>query len=210
MKNEELIAQLSADLPGGKPQSSMVRLALRWLLLALGYIAVLLLLTGVRGDWSRALQQMTFWLEVGALLAVILSTWSSVAVLGYPDLKQRRAFIYLPFVSLLLFGVSLILIALSPPAVIEPSAHSWRCCWEILLVGAAPALWVLFGLRQLASTHPRLAGWTLVLHGLAIGALWLRLAESTNSLSHVLIWHYLPMLLFSLGGLWLGRRMLRW
>jgi hypothetical protein len=210
MTNEELIAQLSADLPDGKRHTSMVRLALRWLLLALAYVALLLTFTDMRSDIAQAVQQVTFWLEVGALLAVVLSTWLSVAVLGYPDLLQRRTFIYLPFVSLLLFSISLILIALSPPAVLEPSAHSWRCCWEMLLVGVAPALWVLFVLRTLASTHPGLAGWTLVLHGLAIGALWLRLAESTNSLAHVLTWHYLPMLLVSLCGLWLGRRWLRW
>jgi hypothetical protein len=49
-----------------------------------------------------------------------------------------------------------------------------------------------------------------VLSAFSVGALWLRLHELNDSISHVVTWHYLPMLAAGAIGLWLGRRLLKW
>lgn len=43
-----------------------------------------------------------------------------------------------------------------------------------------------------------------------MGALSLRLSEQTDSILHVIQWHYLPMIAVSLVGLWLGKTLLKW
>ena len=65
-------------------------------------------------------------------------------------------------------------------------------------------------LRRFASTHSRWTGMVALLAAFSVGALWLRLHEETDSIDHVVLWHYLPMVAISLAGWWLGRRLLKW
>jgi hypothetical protein len=65
-------------------------------------------------------------------------------------------------------------------------------------------------MRKYASTHYRLAGSVALLFSFSVGALWLRLHEMTDSIVHVIEWHYLPMLVIGIVGLWLGQRLLKW
>ena len=61
-----------------------------------------------------------------------------------------------------------------------------------------------------ASTHPYFAGSITLLSAFSIGALVLRLLESTNSIMHVIQWHYVPMIGVGFLGLWLGKLVLKW
>ncbi|HTY98673.1 MAG TPA: NrsF family protein, partial [Rhodocyclaceae bacterium] len=61
-----------------------------------------------------------------------------------------------------------------------------------------------------ASTHGRWAGSIAVLAAFSVGALWLRLHEVNDSIAHVVIWHYLPMLAAGSLGFGLGKRLLKW
>ena len=49
-----------------------------------------------------------------------------------------------------------------------------------------------------------------LLSAFSVGAIWLRLHEETDSIDHVVVWHYLPMLAIGLIGFWLGKRLLKW
>jgi hypothetical protein len=73
-----------------------------------------------------------------------------------------------------------------------------------------PAVWVLYAVRKFASTRARLAGLVIVLAAFGVGALWLRLHEVNDSILHIVQWHYLPMLAFSLIGFGIGKWALRW
>jgi hypothetical protein len=65
-------------------------------------------------------------------------------------------------------------------------------------------------MRKFASTHHCWAGGIALLAAFSVGALWLRLYEQTDSIMHVIEWHYLPMIFIGLAGMWLGRRILKW
>jgi hypothetical protein len=43
-----------------------------------------------------------------------------------------------------------------------------------------------------------------------VGALWESLHEQTDSIIHVVEWHYLPMIGFGIIGMWLGKKALKW
>ena len=73
-----------------------------------------------------------------------------------------------------------------------------------------PALWMFFLMRNFASTHPYSAGSIALLSAFSMGALSLRLTESTDSIMHVVQWHYLPMVVAGVLGLWLGKKFLKW
>jgi len=121
-----------------------------------------------------------------------------------------RRIAYLPFVTLALLVVVMFFSwrADVPPS--PPPMHSFQCTLEITLLSLLPIAWTFYVMRKYASTKLRWAGSVALLFAFSIGALWLRLAENTDSILHFIEWHYLPLIAFGLAGMWLGKQFLKW
>ena len=88
---------------------------------------------------------------------------------------------------------------------------SWLFCPCGVFVLSAPALaCVLWAMRGLAPTRPRLAGFAAGLLAGAVGALGYSVACTEESLAFVAAWYSLGILITSLVGAALGPRVLRW
>jgi hypothetical protein len=204
-----LIDRLAQDA-AAKPAPHPYMLSLKWAVWVLAYLALALAFSGLRPDWTDKMQQPWFAAEIVALLCILAATTLSAALLSYPDLYQKRGAALAPVAALLLF-LPLILAAWhadSPPAPLP--AHSFECTLSIILVALPPAAWTFYAMRRYASTHYRLAGGMAGLAAFSVGALWLRLHEVNDSILHLILWHYLPMLAVGLLGLWLGKKLLKW
>jgi len=81
---------------------------------------------------------------------------------------------------------------------------------SITLLALLPAVSIFFVMRKFASTHLYWSGGIAMLAAFSVGALWLRLYEQTDSIMHVIEWHYLPMVLIGLTGMVLGKLILKW
>jgi hypothetical protein len=207
---EQLINDLSKDTARVKPASHPFVLGLKWMGAAAAYLAVSLAVSGLRPDLAQALQQPWYVAELAMLLLMFVATAISAALLSFPDLYQKHALAFSPvavfalFVLLMLFAWN----ADSPPAPLP--VHSWQCTLSITLFSLLPAAWTFYAMRKYASTHYRWAGSIALLSAFSVGALWLRLHEVNDSIYHVMVWHYLPMLAAGLAGLWLGKKLLKW
>ncbi len=207
---EQLVATLSKDAATVKPAPHPYGLGLKWLGLALAYLAISLAVFGMRPDLARALQNPWFVAELAALFGMLVTTALSAALLAFPDLYQKRrlamapAGMFVQFVLLMAFSWH----ADVPPAPLP--AHSFECSLSILLFSLLPAVAIFQILRRYAGTHPQLSGIVAVLFAFTTGAFWLRLHESNDSIIHVIEWHYLPMLAVILVGYWSGKKMLKW
>jgi hypothetical protein len=206
---EQLVASLAADTAKVKPAAHPFALSMKWMAAAIVYLIVSLALSGLRPDLAQALQQPWLVAELAALLLVFIATAISAALLAFPDLHQKRM---LAFAPVWLFAMFVLLMLLawyaSTPAPLP--VHSWQCTLSITLFSLLPAAWTFYAMRQYASTHTRWAGSIALLSAFSVGALWLRLHEVNDSIEHVLLWHYLPMLAVGLLGLWLGKKILKW
>lgn len=205
-----LVAQLAQQATAVKPAPHPYRLSLQWIGAGAFYLAVTLALSGLRPQLTEHLSQFWFAAELVALLAIFILTSLSAALLAFPDLHQKRRLTYAPVVVFLLFLFILIGAwnADTPPA--PHPAHDIECTLSILLTMLLPAAWTFRAMRQYASTHYHLAGGITLLSAFSLGALWLRLHETNDSIGHVVEWHYLPMLGIGLLGLWLGKMWLKW
>jgi len=174
------------------------------------YLLLALLLAGLRPDWALKLGDLHFLAELATLTAVLAASSYSAALLAYPDLHQQRrpALPLLLAAGLFLVALSLSWLDDSPPAPLP--LHSIECSLLIAFFALLPALGLMLALRRFASTHPGLAGGASLLFAFTGGALWLRLFELNDSIPHVLLWHYLPLLAAGLLGVWLGRLLLKW
>lgn len=207
---DRLVEALAGDVEPVRPLPHPRRVSLRWLGAAAAYLAVAVALSGLRPDLIQKLHDPWFVAELACLFGIYAATSVSAALLGYPDLHQRRGLAFSPAWAFAALPVVLYLAWCADDPAAPLPAHSFECTVSIIVVALLPAAWTLHSLRRHASTHYRLAGAIALLSAFSVGSLWLRLHEVNDSVAHVIEWHYLPMLGLGLLGLWLGRRLLKW
>lgn len=207
---EDLIARLAQDTAAVKPAPHPYMLSLKWVGAAAAYLAVSLAVSGLRPGLMEKFHEPWFVAEIAALLGIFIATSLSAALLAFPDLHQKRGAAFAPALTFALFLLVIIFAwnADSPPAPLP--MHSFECTLSITMVSMLPAAWTFYAMRQYASTHYCLAGGIALLSAFSVGALWLRLHEVNDSVIHLIQWHYLPMLVIGLIGLWLGKAVLKW
>jgi hypothetical protein len=207
---EQLIAGLSKDTQAVKPAPRPWLLGLKWLGVAAAYLLVALLIAGPRPDWALQLHKPWFVAEVVLLLGILVSTAFSAAILSFPDLHQQRRAAFAPVWVFALFALTMIFswLADTPPSPLP--VHSFECTLSILMFSLLPTAGIFYALRQFASTHLRLSGIVAVLFAFSTGALWLRMHEQTDSIIHLVEWHYLPMIAAATVGWLLGKQLLKW
>lgn len=207
---ETLIGKLAEDTLPVKPAPHPFMLSAKWMMAALAYLLVSLLISGLRPDLIIKLHEPWFVAEIAALVGIFIATSLSAALLSFPDLHQMRRAAFAPVIMFALF----VLVMFFAWRADNPSAplpvHSFECTISITLFSLLPIFWTFFKMRKLASTHSHLAGCCALLFAFSIGAIWLRLHEINDSIMHVVQWHYLPMIAFGVVGLWLGKVMLKW
>jgi len=207
---DDLIERLSGDATSVKPAPHPLMLSVKWIGWALAYIALALMLSGLRPDWIHKLHEPLFLAEVAVLAIMFIAASISAAALAFPDLHQMNRIALSPLIAFILLLIILYVAwrADIPPALLP--RQSFECALSIMVLAVLPAIWMLTQIRKFASTHLRMAGSVAMLAAFSIGALWLRLYEQNDSVLHVIEWHYLPMFAFSAAGLWLGKRVLKW
>jgi hypothetical protein len=206
---EQLVESLAADNTKVKPAPHPFVLGLKWIAAAALYLVISLALSGLRPDLAQALQSPWYDAELAMLLLLFMATAISAALLSFPDLHQKSALAYAPVAVFALFVLLMLAAWIEVPAAPLP-VHSWQCTLSITLFSLLPAAWTFYAMRKYASTHYRWAGGIALLSAFSVGALWLRLHEVNDSIHHVMLWHYLPMLAVGLIGLWLGKKLLKW
>jgi hypothetical protein len=207
---EQMIAGLSKDAQEVKPAPRPWLLSLKWLAAATAYVIVSLAISGVRPDLLLQFHKPWFVAEIVLLVGIFVFTALSAAILAFPDLHQQRRAVLAPVWIFALFALVMLFswLADNPPSPLP--VHSFECTLSIFTFSLLPTAGIFYAMRRFASTHLRLSGIVAVLFAFSTGALWLRLHEQTDSIIHLIKWHYLPMIAVGLIGLLLGKMLLRW
>ena len=211
MKNiNDLIAELAQDAPTGKSAPHPFMLSLVWITAAVVYLSGLMMFSGVRPDLLLKRNEPWFAAEMATLIGICIATSLSAALLSFPDIYQMRRVVFAPAFTFIVFVWTLFFAwnADMPPAPLP--VHSFKCTATITLLAILPAAWIFFVMQKFASTHCYWAGSIAMLFAFSVGAIWLRLYEVNDSITHVIAWHYLPMIGFGLLGIWLGKIVLKW
>ena len=206
---DQLINLLSEQAPPKKQSVHPMLLLLVWVVGAFAYAAFLASF-GLRHDLFAKLQETLFLSEIVSLSAVVVTSGLALIYLAYPDMRQQKFLLAFPVVALLVFAAVLGLEyqAMPPETPLPPLTVQCTIC--ILLYATLPAVGLLRLLRKQATTHPQITGALIILAANSIGALALRLHGETDSIPHLMTWHYLPMFIVSIAGMLLGRIFLKW
>ncbi len=207
---DQFIASLADSANAVKPARGPWAICARWIVLSIIYMAVIIAFSGVRPDILAKFHWPIFAAEMAALIGIFLSTALSAAILSFPDMHGMRRLAYAPLVFFALF-ITIIFRAWqmdAPPAPLPE--HSHECTVAIMFYALFPGIAIFLTMRRFASTHAMVAGGVAVLAAFSVGAIILRFIEQTDSMVHLITWHYVPMIVVGLLGLALGKKFLKW
>ncbi len=211
---DALIAALSAEATPRKKLGSPLRLGV-YLLAGLAlYASLVQCFLGMRPDFGLQFGRLAYVTEITLLLGLIVSATAAAILAMVPDAYQHSRWLRVPYVILgCLVGLILAQMILPPDArmvLLPPGATELQCTICIALVSVLPSAAMFMLLRRGASVRPMRLGSFVVLATTAVGCLEVRLEEANDSLMHLAVWHYLPILLLACFGAWLGSRLLKW
>jgi hypothetical protein len=178
------------------------------------YGVVVQLCLGLRPDFATQFLRPFFVLEIGLLTSLLLVTTIASVLAMYPDAYQKPKLLWLPYVCFVfLLGILAVQFVLPDDARMvmpDAGAHAVKCAFCIGAIALAPAALIFALLSKGASVHPLQAGAFAVLTASCLGCLIQRLAETNDSMWHLVNWHYLPTLFFAVLGAVVGKWLLEW
>jgi hypothetical protein len=213
MNTQQLIENLSADVPRVGPHALVKRVGFG---IVAGVIVTTMLVTavlGVRPDLQAAIYGFSFWMKWTYTGSLGLCTAYAVTQLARPTSGSVGSLWVLAAPVLILLGIAIGELAATSPANWLPMflGHSWMFCpWLVLALATPIFVGLLWSFRKLAPTRLRAAGATA---GLAAGAwaatIYCLHCPETSAL-FVLTWYTLGIALAAGLGALLGPRVMRW
>ena len=216
MKTEKLIQALAEEAKPVITIFSPARQLIVWLVLTVLFFSGVIALFGTRPDFHQKLSEMHYLTEM--VLAIITAVTAAMAAIWFslPDMGQKPWVRWMPLLSLIIWVLYLMfsMDQTMPQAVkmLTAECHHARydCAWHLALFALIPGALLFMMMRKAAAVHYYWAGGMAALAVASIGYLCLRILEENDSITHLLLWHVIPMFILSILGVFIGRVTLRW
>ena len=206
---KDLIEELSEELTEVKVVRNPLELSMFWSLLAITYIAVVIVVLGVRGDIDHKIHDPVYIFELLHVIAISLSAAICSSCLCIPDIRGQRWMLAIP-TSLFAAFITWVSLRLGLESY-DMSGFSWgHCHSDSIAFGAIPAFMILFFSMRGKTTHPHMMSLMNILSVGAVGYLGLRITCASDDIGHLLGFHILPYLLFGIVITIVGKRIFRW
>jgi hypothetical protein len=213
MNTDDLIAQLSSDVPPVRRHMLGWRIAAGILVGVLVSGAYVVLAMGVRPDIGKAMHGFSFWMKWGYTISLAIAALIVTAQLARPDSGRLRWLWLMAIPVLLLAVLGVAELVRTPPGdwLAMWLGQSWMVCpWRVLALAMPIFVGLLWSFRRLAPTRLRAAGAAAGLAAGAFAATVYCIHCPEVSAIFVLTWYSLGILLASSLGALLGPRLLRW
>lgn len=214
METNHFIKSLSTGLkPVRRLPSPYVRFSY-WLLASILATAVLLFFRGVRSDLVQALSDPEFLIQ--SLLLVLMTVMAAISafIMSVPGEKQSKHRWYLA--GILGSLLAMILIFSAWKSYNSGNMRAWfpgsglSCLVSISILSAFPGILLFAMLRRAAPLRLSVSGSSAFLAVTALASLASNINCDSNIPAHILVWHFIPVLVMALIGARLGKWFLRW
>lgn len=212
MKTEELIVSLAQEKPIISKMEKPINWFLKVMIFVVLYYALSQALIGFRNDLPIKINQPIFVIELFLMAYVLFSLLAASLLMAYPDSYQKNNFVkianFSPIILVIFYASSPLWQSLEDIAI--DSSHKIECAICIVVLSIIPTLFLFYQLRKGATLSPIKAGIISSISASMIACIALRLAEVNDQISHLIIWHYLPILVISAVGALIGSKIFRW
>lgn len=207
MNTNELIEKLAKGSEPVRRIRAPLLAFLRWLLVAGFCLAVGVAIFGPRADLGIVLYQRGFTLQILSGIALAMMSALSAFVLSVPD-RPKGWVSALPLLTtslwLLSISVNFYYIGFSPVDL------GFACVRDVVVLAIVPSIFLFILLKTSAPLQKGRVGFLALISTAAMGAVGTQFICHNDDPMHMLLWHFLPVILIGLLGIWLGRHLLRW
>ena len=213
MNTDDLINLLATNAGAVKAHSAGRRYTLSVACGTAGALALMLSLLRIRPDLSAAAHMPLFWLKVGFVLSLVVAGLFAVIRLSRPGARLDRVPVAMAAPLLAMWAIAVyVLIEADPQQRLGLFLGStWKVCPLLIAILSIPVfIAVLWAMKGLAPTRPRLAGFSAGLLSGAIAALVYCLHCPELDAPFIGFWYVLGILIPAIVGTLLGRSLLRW
>jgi hypothetical protein len=207
MKTEDLILELSKTVTPVKRLESPLKRTMKWLsfttLSLLSGVAIM----GVREDIGLVIFNKYFWVQSFLLSVLAIASAVSAFLINIPGEKRKSLFI-IPAITFIGWGLILLIFVTNVDRTSD--GIGFACIRDISLLGLLPGVGLFIMLRKGAPLKIGFSGVLALLAISSIGALGTQFICSNDDPLHILLWHFLPVLILSLVGVIIGKALLQW
>ena len=203
MKTDKLIQMLADDLKPVKRKHPLRQAAL-YLAAALAFFAAMVVLST---SFLAGAHIPYYSVEIFMILSVFVASVYAVLRASIPGTDSK--ILYIPVALFVAWGVMLAYRFFTSGAVIHEHGHS-GCVTDILLFSVLPLLLLLKIVKSNAPVNTAFTFFVMLVGILSLAAGATQYLCPDESAFHLLSEHWLSVLLASLAGLALGRKILRW
>lgn len=216
MDTNELVSKLVDELKPVKQLPSAKCCSVYWGgMAAFLVVGAVIVLGGVRPDFLEIIRRPVFLFEnIAMLVAGLLA--ASVAF----QLRVPQAVITRPIKGLLTAATAIWIFEvircylnasdLASEARLDFAHYIHDCLIDLTLMMAIPAAFMFFMLKKGATTQALWAGYAALLATASFAALGMRYLCASDDPAHLLVWHFLPVVVYAAIGSLIGRTLLRW
>lgn len=183
----------------------------KWVFYTVLYIILAPFFLGVRADILNKLVEFNYAIELTGLAFIMLTSLFSAINLAVPDYQQNRAVVYMPPVFIIVFlSVLAYLVVNHHSAGSIDHVQGILCVRCITLTSLIPSAFLFMEVKKAATTRPNLLSFYIIMYAVSLSALCLRLEESEASVYHTILYHYLPVIVFSATVYFIPKKFLSW
>lgn len=195
---EQLIQDLSSGLAPVTPLESPVKRVFRWLGVIVLCLFAGFFLTGVREDWRVVFSSPILIAQNVLILLGILSSSVAAILLSVPGNERRKSTGVIVLIPFLAWGVLVLIGAMVAPEFSPGIGIS--CMADISVFAILPASFLFYFLRKGSVLRIQSAGFYALLAAAGVGAWALQFTCHNDELAHLLLWHFLPVLVLGFLG----------
>ena len=213
MKTDELVTLLATGSVAVETHVAIRRYAVAVASGLIGAALLMLSLLKVRADLAEAALLPLFWLKIGFVASLMVAALFATVRLSRPGARTGSLPVAMATPIVLMWAAAAVVLYAAEPAARSALflGQTWQSCPLLIALLSAPALVALiWAMKGLAPTRPRLAGFAAGLLSGAMAALVYCLHCPELEAPFIGSWYLLGMLIPAGAGAWLGETLLRW
>lgn len=207
MKTDDLISKLSAEIVPVRTIENFYRRFLKWLLSAFLCVSAGIALLGLREDWQTIFNNPILLAQNILILLGVIFSAATALLLCVPGSEKKLATKLLISAPLLLWA-SLLVFGNVQSAQFQPGLGI-NCIIDICVLGLIPGIFLFVLVQRGAALMRGYVGFLALFASAGLGAWALQFTCHNDEPAHILLWHFLPVLLLGLLGMKLGKLLLK-
>lgn len=213
MKTDDLISLLATGAGAVEPHAAERRYAKAISSGAIGALVLMLPLLSIRPDLAEAALQPMFWLKIGFVASLVAASLFAALRLSRPGARLDGVTGAVAAPLLVMWAIAVYVLVQADPSqrVGLFLGATWKSCPFLIALLSVPVfVAMMWAMKGLAPTRPRLAGFAAGLLSGATAALVYCLHCPESEAPFIGFWYVLGMLIPAGSGAWFGESLLRW